>query len=165
MPLQRDRGSALVVTLILITILSIVALALVKRSTNEIESVSAKRHYDATASCAEAARSLIISKFATAGANLTNLGMQITVGDKTYFTGHYSTTLPDGGLSGYVADGGVSAMASAAVGGSSGGATDSANKIFKLNLGTTPYRVVVTCQDANNVSRQTEVEFTVNYGL
>jgi type II secretory pathway pseudopilin PulG len=165
MPLQRERGSALVVTLILITILSIVALALVKRSTNEIESVSAKRHYDATASCAEAARNLVISKFASAGANLTQLNLQITIGDKTFFTGHYSTTLPDGGLSNYVADGGITAMQAAAGGGSSGGATDSANKVFKLSLGTTPYRVVVVCQDANNVSRQTEVEFTVNYGL
>lgn len=165
MALHRDRGSALVVTLILITVLSIVALALVKRSTNEIDAVSAKRHYDATASCAEAARNLVISKFASAGANLTQLGMQITIGDKTFFTGHYSTTLPDGGLSNYVADGGVQALQAAAGGGSSGGASDTANKIAKLNLGTTPYRVVVVCQDANNVSRQTEVEFTVNYGL
>ena len=165
MPLQRDRGSALVVTLILITVLSIVALALVKRSTNEIDSVSAKRHYDATASCAEAARNLILSKFSTAGANLTQLGLQITIGDKTFYTGHYSVTLPDGGPSNYVADGGVVALQPGSGGGSSGGATDSANKIFKLSLGTTPYRVVVVCQDANNVSRQTEVEFTVNYGL
>jgi hypothetical protein len=130
MTLYRDRGSALVVTLILITILSIVALALVKRSTNEIESVSAKRHYDATA-----------------------------------FTGHYSTTLPDGGLSGYVADGGVVPLQSSGGGGSSGGASDTANKINKLAFGTTPYRITVVCQDVNNVSRQTEVEFTVNYGL
>jgi len=165
MALQKDRGSALVVTLILITILSIVALALVKRSTNEIDSAGAKRHYDATASCAEAARNLVISKFATAGANITNLGMQITINDKTFFTGHYSTTLPDGGLSGYVADGGVVALMAGSGGGSSGGASDSANKISKLNFGTTPYRINVVCQDANNVSRQTEVEFTVNYGL
>src|SRR5258708_38392333 len=97
MTLSRDRGSALVVTLILITILSIVALALVKRSTNEIEAVSAKRHYDATASCAEAARNLVISKFATAGANIANLGLQGTVGDKTFFPRHYSSTPPDRG--------------------------------------------------------------------
>jgi type II secretory pathway pseudopilin PulG len=165
MTLSRDRGSALVVTLILITILSIVALALVKRSTNEIDAVSAKRHYDATASCAEAARNLVISKFANAGANIANLGLQITVGDKTFFTGHYSSTLPDGGLSGYVSDGGVTALQASGGGGSSGGASDTANKINKLSFGTTPYRVTVVCQDANNISRQTEVEFTVNYGL
>jgi hypothetical protein len=154
-----------VVTLILITILSIVALALVKRSTSEIDSVSAKRHYDATASCAEAARNLVVSKFANAGATIPNLALNVTIGDKTFFTGHYSTTLPDGGLSGYVADGGVLALQPGGGGGSSGGASDTANKINRLNFGTTPYRVTVVCQDANNVTRQTEVEFTVNYGL
>lgn len=153
---HKDRGSALVVSLILITILSIVALALVKRSTNEIDATAAKRHYDATASCAEAARNLIISKFASAGANIANLGLQITVDDKTFFTGHYNAAS---------ATGAVVALQGGAGGGSSGGASDSANKIMKLNLGTTPYRVTVVCQDANNVSRQTEVEFTVNYGL
>ena len=165
MTLYRDRGSALVVTLILITILSIVALALVKRSTNEIDAVSAKRHYDATASCAEAARNLVVSKFANAGVNIPNLALNVTIGDKTFFTGHYSTTLADGGLSGYVADGGVVALQSSGGGGSSGGASDTANKINKLAFGTTPYRITVVCQDVNNVSRQTEVEFTVNYGL
>jgi hypothetical protein len=152
------RGSALVVALILITVLSIVALALVNRTNAEIDSVSAKRYGDATASCAEAARQAVISKFAQAGAGVGQLGLQITIGSMNLYTGHYSAT------SGYVADGGVTTLISTG-GATSGGATDSANKINKLNIGTTPYRVTVVCQDANNVSRQTEVEFVINYGL
>jgi hypothetical protein len=160
MPMNSHRGSALVIALILITVLSIVALALVNRTNNEIDAVSARRHYDVTASCAEAARQLVISKFAAAGANLGTLGMQITFGNLNLYTGHYSS-----GDGGYLADGGVMALTGQAGGASSGGASDVANKIQKVNFGTTPYRVTVVCQDANNVTRQTEVEFVINYGL
>lgn len=156
------RGSALVIALILVTVLSLVGLALINRANTEIDAVSAKRHYDLTSSCAEAARQLVISKFAQAGANLGTLGMQITLGNLNLYTGHYSP--PDGG-SGYLADGGVVPLLGAAGGATSGGATDVANKIQKTSLGTSPYRVTVVCQDANNVTRQTEVEFVINYGL
>jgi hypothetical protein len=157
---RTHRGSALIIALILVTVLSIVALALVSRTNNEIDAVSAKRHYDLTASCAEAARQLVLSKFAQAGVNLGTLGMQVTLGNLNLYTGHYSA---DGG--GYMPDGGVVALVGNAGGASSGGATDVANKIQKLNFGTTPYRVTVVCQDASNVTRQTEVEFVINYGL
>lgn len=154
------RGSALVIALILVTVLSIVALALVTRTNNEIDAVSAKRHYDMTASCAEAARQLVVSKFAASGVNLASLGLQVTVGNLTLYTGHYSA-----GDGGYMPDGGVLALQGTGGGASSGGATDVANRIQKMNFGTTPYRVTVVCQDNNNVSRQTEVEFVINYGL
>src|SRR5712671_5831596 len=156
MPRRQDRGSALFIALILLTVLSIAALALVKRTNSEVDAVSAKRHYDLTASCAEAARQLVLSKFAQAGANLATLGMNVTVTNLNLYTGHYSP--PGGG--GYMADGGVLPLM-----GASGGATDVANMIQQLSFGTTPYRVTVVCQDANNVSRQTEVEFFLNYGL
>ena len=163
MPMLRrqDRGSALIIALILLTVLSIVALALVKRTNSEVEAVSAKRHYDLTASCAEAARQLVLSKFAQAGANLATLGMNITVTNLNLYTGHYSP--PGGG--GYMADGGVLPLMGASGGASSGGATDVANKIQQLSFGVTTYRVTVVCQDANNVTRQTEVEFVINSGL
>jgi hypothetical protein len=154
------RGSALVIALILITVLSVVALALVNRTNTEIDAVSAKRHYDMTASCAEAARQLIISKFAAAGANIGTLGMTVSIANVNFYTGHYSS-----GDGGYLADGGVLPMTASGGGATSGGATDVANKIQKLNFGTTPYRVTVVCQDNNNVTRQTEVEFVINYGL
>ena len=156
----RDRGSALIIALILVTVLSIVGLALVKRTNNEIDAVAAKRHYDLTASCAEAARQLVISKFAAAGANLASLGLSVQIGNLNMYTGHYSA-----GDGGYLADGGVLALVSTGGGATSGGATDVANKIQKLSFGTTPYRVTVVCQDTNNVTRQTEVEFVINYGL
>src|SRR5262249_18206529 len=163
MPMRHrpHRGSALFVALILVTILSIVALALVRRTNNEVDAVSAKRHYELTASCAEAARQLVLSKFAQAGANLGTLGVKITLSNLNLYTGHYST--PDGG--GYMPDGGVLPLMGSSNGASSGGATDVANKIQQLSFGTTPYRVTVVCQDANNVTRQTEVEFLLNYRL
>ena len=155
MAARPHRGSAVMIALILITVLSVVAIALVNRTSSEIDSVSAKRHSDMTASCAEAARQLVLSKFAQAGANIGALGLQVTVANMNLFTGHYGA---------YSADAGVTPLI-AASGASSGGATDISNKIQKLNIGTTPYRVTVVCQDANNVTRQTEVEFVINYGL
>jgi hypothetical protein len=157
--MSRHRGSALLIALVLITVLSVVALALVTRTTAEIDAVGARRKHEVTASCAEAARQLVMSKFAQAGANVGTLGMNVTINGLTMYTGHYSGT-----GSGYMPDGGVVALAGTA-GASSGGASDVANKIMRKDLGTTPYRVTVVCQDADNVTRQTEVEFVLNAGL
>src|SRR5258707_14806170 len=115
--LPAHRGSALIIALILITVLSVVALALVNRTNNEIDAVSAKRHYDMTASCAEAARQLVISKFAAAGANIGSLGLNITIGNATFYSGHYSA-----GDGGYLPHGGVLPPIAAAGGATSGGA-------------------------------------------
>src|SRR5437764_14560492 len=117
---RQHHGSALVIALILVTVLSLVGLALVKRANSEIDAVSAKRHYDLTASCAEAARQLVMSKFAQAGANLGTLGMQITLGQLNLYTGHYTKPY---GTSGYQATGGVLPLMSTGWGATSRGPT------------------------------------------
>ena len=49
----RHRGSALLVAIILVGVMAVVALALISRTNNEMEAVSAKRHYDVAVACAD----------------------------------------------------------------------------------------------------------------
>jgi hypothetical protein len=161
-PSQTDRGTALIAALILVTVLSIVALALVKRTNAEIDAVGAKRKYDLTATCAEAARMIAASQLDSAARNGTPINVNMTIGTLTLYTGHY--TQADGG-SGYIPDAGVTQLLPSASNASSGGATDISNKVSNLKFGATPFRTAVVCQDANNPTRQTEIEFINDIGL
>ena len=50
---RHDRGSALIVSLILMVVLAVVGVALVNRTTREVDAVASKRHWDRAMSCAE----------------------------------------------------------------------------------------------------------------
>jgi hypothetical protein len=158
----EDRGTALIIALILVTVLSVVGLALVKRANSEIDAVGAKRKYDTVATCADAARLLAASGLHNAYLNGSPVDINMTIGNLTMYTGHYTTT--DGG-SGYVPDGGAYAVLPSVNSASSGGASDVSNKVSNLKFGATPFRVTVVCQDANNPNRQTEIEFYSDIGL
>ena len=148
-----ERGAALLVAIVLVAILALIALALVTRTTTEIDSVSAKRHYDVAVSCADGAREMLLSQFRTYGASPTALTLNQTVGDKNYSSGHYSNF-------------GVQSV-SVATGSQAGnvGVTDIANRTQKSRLGGTVYRMTVVCSDATTPTRQSEVEFLVRFGL
>src|SRR2546428_6397406 len=86
---RHDRGSALIVSMILMIVLAVVGVALVNRTTREVDAVASKRHWDRSMSCVEGAREMLLSQFRTYGVNLVNLQMQKQVGDQQYTTGHY----------------------------------------------------------------------------
>src|SRR3954468_8944906 len=87
--IRRHRGSALLVAIILVAVLGVVALALVQRTTNEMDAIGAKRNYDVAQECADGARQMLFSQFRTFGLLPTNLQMDATVGTKRYSSGHY----------------------------------------------------------------------------
>ena len=60
---RHDRGSALIVAMILMVILAVVGVALVNRTTREVDAVASKRHWDRAMSCAEGARQMLLSQF------------------------------------------------------------------------------------------------------
>jgi len=151
---RHDRGSALIVSMILMVVLAVVGIALVKRTSREVDAVASKRHWDRSMSCAEGARQMLMSQFRAYGVNLVNLQMQKQVGDQQYASGHYDNF-------------NVTSVEEA--GGTPGGgvAGDAANRITKRSggLGGKGWRMTVVCRDNAAATHQQEVEFLVNFGF
>lgn len=151
---KEDRGTALIVAIILVAVLAVVALGVITRTTTEIDAVGAKRHYDAAVACADGARQMLLSQFRTFGTPPSSLILDTTVNDKRYTTGHYDNFA----LAAVV-------NASGTQGGASVGVSDIANRTSRTKLGGQIYRFTVVCTDAANPTRQSEVEFLVRFGL
>lgn len=150
----RERGAAILVAIIIIGVLTVVAAGLARRSSNEIEAVSAKRHYDTGISCADGARQLLMSQFRTFGTSPSELVLNQTVGDKRYLSGHYDTFAVK------------SVVPSTAAQSGNIGVTDMANRTSKAKLGGQVYRMTVLCANhGGSTNRQSEVEFLVRFGL
>jgi hypothetical protein len=151
---KHDRGSALIVAMILMIVLAVIGVAIVNRTTREVDAVASKRHWDRAMSCAEGARQMLLSQFRAYGVNLVNLQFQKQVGDQQYTSGHYDNF-------------NVTSISEA--GGTPGGAVggDAANRITKRSggLGGKGYRLTVMCRDNAQPTHQQEVEFLVNFGF
>jgi hypothetical protein len=151
---RHDRGSALIFAMILMVVLAVVGIAIVNRTTREVDSVASKRHWDRAMGCAEGARQMLLSQFRTYGINLTDLQMQKQVGDQKYATGHYDN---------------FNIASVKPVGGTPGGTVgfDATNRIVARNqgLGGKGYRFTVVCSDNAQSTHQQEVEFLVNFGF
>ena len=151
---RHDRGSALVIAMILMVVLAVVGLAVVKRTSSEVDAVASKRHWDRAMTCAEGARQMLLSQFRAYSVQLQNLQLSKTIGDQQYNTGHYDSF-------------NVTTVGEA--GGTPGGAvgSDAANRITKRSggLGGKGYRFTVVCRDNAAATHQQEVEFLVNFGF
>jgi hypothetical protein len=151
---KRDQGSALIVAMILMIVLAVVGLAIVNRTTGEVDAVASKRHYDRAMSCAEGARQMLLSQFRAYGVNLASLVLQKQVGDQMYASGHYDS---------------FNVASVGAAGGTTGSVVgaDAANRIVGRGggLGGKGYRFTVVCRDNASATHQQEVEFLVNFGF
>ena len=151
---RQDRGSALIIAMILMVVLAVVGLAVVKRTTSEVDAVASKRHWDRAMSCAEGARQMLLSQFRAYGVQLSSLQLSKVVGDQQYASGHYdSFNISSVGEAGGTPGGNVGA--------------DAANRITKRSggLGGKGYRFTVVCRDDSAATHQQEVEFLVNFGF
>src|SRR2546423_2767449 len=151
---KHDRGSALIVSMILMIVLAVVGIALVNRTTREVDAVASKRHWDRAMSCAEGARQMLLSQFRAFGVNLAGLQLSRAVGDQTYASGHYDSF-------------NVASVGEA--GGTPGGivGSDAANRITRRSggLGGKGWRMTVVCRDNAQATHQQEIEFLVNFGF
>lgn len=145
---RSDRGAALLVAVVLVAALAVIALAVVNRASNEMQSVAAKRRYDSTVSCADAAQQLIRSQLQTFGSNATS--MNVTINNASLQAAHYDNVS-------LVA---VSAVSGGTSGSGSGG--DMANRIGRPS-GSSTYMATVLCQNANG--QQLEVDVLFSFGL
>jgi Tfp pilus assembly protein PilX len=153
---RSARGAALIIAMVLVAILAVVALALLRRTNNEMDAVAAKRNYDRSVSCAEAGRQMLLSQFRVFGLDPTSIVLNTHAGNLNVYTGHYDQFAIQT----------VKAVAKGSGAGVNGisASLDMANRLTGPGLGGTVYRFNVVCADSNN-DHQSEVEFEVRFGL
>src|SRR5438105_14593545 len=86
---RSARGAALLIAMVLVAVLAVVALALVRRTNNEMDAIGGKRNYDRSVSCAEAGRQMLLSQFRLYGKDVKTLVLNTHVGNLNVSTGHY----------------------------------------------------------------------------
>jgi hypothetical protein len=151
---REPRGSVLLVTIILLAVLSIVAIGLIRRSDTTIESVNSLRHYDASVSCADGAREMLLSEFRAFNVNPADATLNVTVDDRKLQSGHYDQF----NVKSVRSLGGNPALSQGAIMGM-------ANRSQAVGLGGAPYVFTVVCTDTTGRARQTEIEFLIRFGI
>ena len=153
---RSARGAALLIAMVLVAVLAVVALALVRRTNNEMDAIGGKRNYDRSVSCAEAGRQMLLSQFRVFGMDPTSIVLNTHAGNLNVYTGHYDQLAIQTVKA-------VSKGSGAGVNGT-GASMDQANRLSAGGLGGTVYRFNVVCADSSN-DHQSEVEFEVRFGL
>jgi type II secretory pathway pseudopilin PulG len=153
MPIHPHRGSALLNVLVVVSVLSIIGLAFLKKGSNDSAAASAERAALRSATCAEAGRELLLSQFRAYGTTPTQLTLNTALNDQTVSTGHYN----------HFAIKSVTAVTGVSSGGI--GVSDMSNRIARVGMGGQLYRVLVVCSSSTAGSHQNEVEYLVRFGL
>jgi type II secretory pathway pseudopilin PulG len=169
MDLRSQRGSALLMSMVVVVVITIIGVAVIRFSTREVAGATAGARHEALVACAEAGRKLLTSQFHAIGMAPTTLDALNTpldgaagVGRTMAVGGHVDSVaaavqvdqvvfLPDNAF------------------GPSTRVRDLSNVISLAGQGGKPLRVLVHCQDGSANSptggRQLEVEFGVRFGL
>lgn len=169
---RTQRGSALVLTVIVVLVLAVISAALIRFTSRELAGATSARQNDALVACAEAGRQMIMSQFRSisiAPTALQPLNVLIdttdpAVGGSTRVLGGHVDTMN-------VQVDQVTVLPTGTFGVQPNSIRDLSNIITgAATLGGTSYRVVVHCQDHGTAAdatsgRQLEVEFGLRFGL
>lgn len=149
---HTPRGSALLFVVIMLAVLAVVGLAIITQANSEADGSAAKRQYDRSVACADAAREMLNAQFRLYGVAPVSLTLNTQVDGKQLASGHYNNV-------------NVTSVV-AATGATSGsmGISDMSNRIVRSALGGQLYRMTVVCSSAGS-TRQSEIEFLVKFGL
>jgi Tfp pilus assembly protein PilX len=153
MATTHPRGGALLNVLIVVSVLSVIGLAFLKKSSNDGGASAAQRAALRSATCAEAGRELLLSQFRAYGTTPTQLTLNTAINDQTVSTGHYNQ----------FAIKSITAVTGVSSGGI--GVSDMSNRIARVGMGGQLYRVLVVCSSSAAGSHQNEVEYLVRFGL
>ena len=151
---HSQRGSTLIVTIVLVAVLTVVAAGLVERGNSSVATVNADRTYRAGVACADGARELLLSQFRAFNVDISKLKLDTTVAGQRIASGHYDSfnvesVRPLSG-SAAIAQDNVMGMG---------------NRSVATALGGAPYVFTVVCSDSAGLGRQTEVEFLIRFGI
>ncbi|HZJ55579.1 MAG TPA: hypothetical protein VFD38_15675 [Myxococcaceae bacterium] len=153
MATHPPRGGALLNVLIVVSVLSIIGLAFLRKGSNDSDASAAQRAAIRSATCAEAGRELLLSQFRAYGTAPTQLTLNTAINDQTVSTGHYNQ----------FAIKSITAVTGVSSGGI--GVSDMSNRIARVGMGGQLYRVLVVCSSSAAGSHQNEVEYLVRLGL
>ncbi len=165
-PTSPARGSALLVAIIVVLVLTVIGLAMLRFTRRETAGAFAGEHRAALAACADAARLQLLGQFHALGFELgenqiqpldTTLGTTGNGGLTTALGGHYDS--PPAGI---VVEQ-VSYLPDQAAGPGSS-ARDLTGISSLIGQGGRPLKIVVMCKDGVD-GRELEVEFGIRFGL
>ncbi len=163
---DSQRGSALVIAVIVIMVMAVIGVAMLRFGARELAGSTALQRQQALSACADAGRQIILSQFRAVGPPPTELPALDQPIDPSTGTrvvgGHYDSP----GV--VVAQ--VSALPETAFGPDRGGVNSLGNRIFVTGGGAKPMKVIVHCQVGGQAGdptsgRQLEVEFGLRFGI
>jgi hypothetical protein len=142
----------LLFVVIMLAVLAVVGLAVITQANSEADGSSAKRQYDRSVACADAAREMLNSQFRLYGSSPTSLTLNTALDNKQMSSGHYDNLAV------------TSVIPVTGSNSGSMGVSDMSNRIVRSSLGGQLFRMTVVCSSAGN-ARQSEIEFVVKFGL
>jgi type II secretory pathway pseudopilin PulG len=164
MPARNQRGSALVMSVIVVLVIAIIGVAVVRFASREVAGATASRKTQALVACADAGRQVLLSQFKALGlspVSLTALNLPLDA-NTNVVGGHY------GELGVQVTQ--VVNLPGTAFGPDPGTVQDISNRVMVTGGGGKPLKVIVHCQQGGiggdpATGRQLEVEFGVRFGI
>ncbi|ABS24886.1 PilX N-terminal domain-containing pilus assembly protein [Anaeromyxobacter sp. Fw109-5] len=164
-PRAQDRGSTLVIALILLAVLSVIGGAAVLLSSQERRNAAAKSRVDALAACAQAARAKIWAEIARYGPRYLSSANQLTAPLDITGVGTLQAPAHYGSTTSMTVNQVVLAVDKAVSDGAPMPVVDLTNRSASPDALTSgrAYRAVARCTDARN--RELEVEFAMRFAL
>lgn len=171
---RPPRGSALLLTVVVVLIVSVLGVGLLRMAFRETAAARAGARAESLAACAEAARQLLVAQFTALGLQPTSIdALEVPLdgaagsSGSMALGGHYdSAGTASSGLSVTVSQ--VTYLPDSSFGPSSR-VRDLSNVVAVAGQGGRPLKVVVHCQQAGGgvatAGRQLELEFGVRFGL
>ncbi len=164
----HERGSSLVITVVVIMVLTVIGIGIIRFSAREAAGARSAAQEESLVACAEAGRQALMNQFHVLGmqptaitalqVGLDNPNMNVAM--SRVYGGHYDHTVQLGQVT-YLPE---SAF------GPTNSVRDLSNTISATGQGGRPMKVVVHCQQSGSAAvagsgRQLEVEFGVRFGL
>ena len=160
---HAQRGSALVMSIIVVLVIAVIGVAIIRFSSREVAGATASRKTQALAACADAGRQVIVSQFKALGispVSLTALDLPMDANTRVV-GGHYD---------GNVRVTQVVSLPGTSFGPDPGAVHDISNRVLVTGGGGKPLKVIVHCQQGGVggdplTGRQLEVEFGIRFGI
>jgi type II secretory pathway pseudopilin PulG len=160
---HAQRGSALVMSIIVVLVIAVIGVAIIRFSSREVAGATASRKTQALAACADAGRQVIVSQFKALGispVSLTALDLPMDANTRVV-GGHYD---------GNVRVTQVVSLPGTSFGPDPGAVHDISNRVMVTGGGGKPLKVIVHCQQGGvggdpATGRQLEVEFGIRFGI
>ena len=161
---RSQRGSALVISTIVVLVVAVIGVAVIRFASREVAGATSTRQRQALIACADAGRQVLLSQFKALGispVSLTALNLPLDA-NTNIMGGHY-------GEQGVQVTQVVN-LPGTAFGPDPGTVQDISNRIMVTGGGGKPLKIIVHCQQGGiggdpTTGRQLEVEFGVRFGI